>query len=1172
MPQIKLEKMLNTSVGNFYSLCLKKIKLSDQSETLAASVDIYLFIDHLLEFINNSLDIDNRFLFSNQYNKLVAVENATVNSNENDYPIDFDAFYDVYTFITQELKSENFIVENKIEVLKNIIAYLAYVINKLFNIETEGISPLSKPEIPNFFPEFIVGNIVSNLKLIILEVLGTDSDNEIIDNNSEKINHQNFTVIGKSEAFKSKVILKIISKNNQFTNENYESFEYIRAYLFKYCEILVTKAKVVEIGGNIILEILEDTQLVLMPEILIQSSDISISLGNDKLLGTGIDLLKKFTDDALIMPMITGQIIVDLFNKFLTRDNIENFHMNDYFNERILGSLPEIIRCVPPNTDSFDRDLVMHDLLDDSEEKVQKCIDNIIDFSDYINEDKEQVHLVEPNFINNKYGFLGRCNLMSFNPKDYSMRIYFLKGGKPPYRPSFSSLEHIAQARIGAISGQRNNYYENFIDLNIFYPADSKDYSLRKINYDWIELKKLFFARNYFVGQLILLSKYDFSPLNNLCTRNYNDLQGSIYEKNLFEFHTVVRSMNQNSIDYFKNSVSLICRNYFKSKLGNFDCISKISIPDLRNYPMHLIKLNSLIKVSINLKEKELSLKNDSIEFTYVNSKNKGFFRVNQQIILYPKSNFELNPAFDGIYLIKGIIKSINESNIIIELKNKQVNNKIFLNSDEWFIENDCLENTLTFDLKVLFSQIKKLGEGNRELFHGKKAPSQPKKIEISMDFFSSQKKILESKQINIGEDFIELLKKAIHADNYFIFSEKIKSDYSEAFYISYIMYTLANQKDRILIITPSNDSFIEYSAILNRYNLPYLSFNNSIPQTENSFSTITRLNDASIGLVMRTLDEERIIITTAHQYILMRGGIDSDNFEQIIFPNADQMPDIQNLFLLRKSKKAIFIGSESSFNSQNKTQESDNLGVNSINISTFEKLLSSCIEKKWTDNYEVLDSKIFKEINPNIRNYIDEIKSIGQDHSYVNRVHAKNDKNSKFYLFQPYKANKNSSKTKLTLVEFENTLFDHGVVFLDEKKLTEKGKKERNSSLIKVIKHLSLKAIKNLDLRICIIPNSSFNSDVTALEINSYSNLSISIQYLETTPTTHMSNPDISIVYLEENTLNRFPLFIQSLQNTKGYIIWIFDSSKLGIKDYLKVFDLQGDIGKIFNSEEIGF
>lgn len=555
---------------------------------------------------------------------------------------------------------------------------------------------------------------------------------------------------------------------------------------------------------------------------------------------------------------------------------------------------------------------------------------------------------VEPSFFSAEFGLQGRLDLLLEDKKQKNVKyIVELKSGSFPENP----VEFRVGNNISYFTPLWHSHYAQTIGYNLL--ADSAWETRRgssMIFYSQDKSKPLREAVNNNLAkrEFIRSRNWAFFFENSIANRRFRVLDTIISKLR-------VESSNYNdALNQFKVSFSNLSPKYrkllyyflsFVYKEAKLAKVYDSDIFDTRYSQHHLWILSKEEKMRNLLLLNDLVLLPEKSNFeafylTFCKTEKTtpiSSLRRGDAIVLYHPSFFEND--FSG-QVFKGVIKSIDNREITISLRNKQTRRKFFEQIDGWIIEPDVIDSTF----RNLLNSLMKFSYLNEEKIDYLLAERFPDKAVINCPSFAE-----------LDEPYQRILSEAVAYHPFYIIKGPPGTGKTRIVIKNLVEYYFRNTSVNILVLSYTNRAVDEVAEVLIKNGLGddfiRIGTKESSEFTENVIGFI--VERYSIDQVESKIKKCRIFLSTVFSALTNQSLFYLKKFQIAIIDEASQILFPHLIGILVEIDKFILIGDEKQLpaivlQENSSVNDSDilELGFGDLRISYFEFLIRKLTAK----------------------------------------------------------------------------------------------------------------------------------------------------------------------------------------------------------------------------------
>lgn len=715
----------------------------------------------------------------------------------------------------------------------------------------------------------------------------------------------------------------------------------------KYDKVYITNLKVVD-SENKIFSTDVKSIIVLMPDYLIDVKDISECRLFARNVPKGYQdnpylyLLNKFNMSSTSDSMLLGNVVNQLLDDIVVKLSDGKDYTDEDFKNSFLVSM---------QNNALSYLITADDLGQYNNSNIrniyQTAYEQVDTLKNVVKKYQEYNIIIEPTYISNKYGLIGRLDLQ-VDYDEYTKDIIELKSSKSYPTGSFT-LFHNHEAQTYCYDLLLKSAFPNRKGDNyIFYSrAKMNEQPLRYLSTidRYVQIQDLMMLRNRIVKNELKLAAGDFTSLSMLLTNN--EFNFPIYLKDFVtEFRTTLNSLDRLSKKYFASFLKFIFRELVIAKIGDNNSFEKnngfasLWLDTLQDKISSYDVLTKL-KISNIDDDFHITLKFDGN--VYENDANVSSFREGDVVLLYAmQDDNTIEPLAQQI--LKGYVLSIGYDEVIISLYNKQVSINIFTQCEFWCIEKDFRDLSHRQMLQSLY-EFMKSDKNVLDIVLGLKKP------EFDDDVDLLPNNLDEYQNMNV--------KKALMAKNYYLIQGPPGTGKTSSVLVEIVKNLITKEKD-ILIIAYTNRAVDEITNKLVINNVDCI----RLGRGDNFYNWEFIVKNNKLYDVYDKVKATKVIVSTLQTFFANFDLIKLKNFGTLIVDEASQILEPQIVGMLKHFDRWILIGDENQLpavvqqNQQETKCDDDELKQISLNYlceSLFYRLKLNAIKKNWNDCFGML-------------------------------------------------------------------------------------------------------------------------------------------------------------------------------------------------------------------------
>lgn len=579
--------------------------------------------------------------------------------------------------------------------------------------------------------------------------------------------------------------------------------------------------------------------------------------------------------------------------------------------------------------------------------------------------DREDCYL-EPSFYSETYGLQGRLDLLHRPEAEAAQTaIVELKSGKP-FLPNVYGLSssHFTQTLlydllVHSAFGKKTkvaNYilYSGQDDRQLRFAP-----TIKAQQYEAMQLRNQLVAIERLLSQLGLEDKDLLEQGRRLFGRlspvNFPNIRG-FSRRNLEQFEMTYRRLGDLQKRYFIAFAGFIAREHALAKTGASDQEG----------------INGLAALWLNTAEEKLE-NFDLIEYLELAENRAGEeepilifrrterthrlanFRQGDIAVLYPHQADRVGVLASQIF--KCSIIEIDQHQVVIRLRSRQFNDRIFTDFLHWDLEHDLLDSSFTGIYRSLFAFCRCPLE-KQQLLLTTKAPGQPQAVALGPT-------------PGMTEDQRAILGQALSASDYFLLWGPPGTGKTSVMLRYMVDHLLHRTEENILLLAYTNRAVDEICESIERIGpelrAHYLRIGSRYSTAVAFRSQLLRSKTQKLGSrkeLRELIDNHRIFVSTVSSIIGKQELLQLKSFHTVIIDEASQilepmlvglLPHFQRFILIGDHKQLPAVVTQDPASSLVRDEALKKTGLNNLRNSLFERLFKRCKAKNWDWAYAQL-------------------------------------------------------------------------------------------------------------------------------------------------------------------------------------------------------------------------
>ncbi|QQS27511.1 MAG: AAA family ATPase [Sphingobacteriales bacterium] len=732
----------------------------------------------------------------------------------------------------------------------------------------------------------------------------------------------------------------------------WSDFVYLHPLMWQYARINITHiqlqnpANFEENNHNLVMAVTAETLITLDPDFLLDVTSISQTcLKNGA--HHSMYLFKKFSND--------------FSNYYLLRGNI----VNAYLDANLRNEEPSVL-------DLFKQYIIINPThaLTFSNDDFRKLKDELIKHlatinSPVVQQFKQHELSIEPTFLSEKFGLRGRLDvLVNYEQDPDHQDVIELKTSKDPLPYRQVNMADAMQAVSYHLLLESRNPAHKGSSAILYSSVAPENSPLRNVSNDMKAKRFVLYMRNQIVASEYRLT---FNPEEVLAQVNSN-IVGS---QNLFpndiqafdSFRKILSDCKPLELKYFYEWIAFTAREQRASKIGGDNNRGDWGFSGLWNNQLGFKELDFTILAFLKFRQIDQLVGDCEIIFDKTEGKTLQVarFRVGDMVLLYPHEPEDESLKPTKHQILKATIKQLTKDMVVISPMNKFIRKEHFENYHYWAFEAESTD--MSYDIMY------------QSLYEFVKLPSEKKSLILGLTppVFSALPEQLETDILKPQQ--LLTLQKALSAQNYFLLQGPPGTGKTKVMIRRLVSEILKNPDEKIILLAFTNRAVDEICEAVkdlqDTFRIFRLGYGSATEHPELLLSKFAKHNE--LKTTKKEIQGCRIFISTVLTYQRspeLRKYLEDRNQNPkltAIIDEASQLLEPQIIGLLGKVSRFIMIGDEKQLPAvvvQGDTTVHTNetllneVGINNLSVSLFERLLRQCQQKGWHDAYDMLQDQ----------------------------------------------------------------------------------------------------------------------------------------------------------------------------------------------------------------------
>jgi DNA replication ATP-dependent helicase Dna2 len=554
---------------------------------------------------------------------------------------------------------------------------------------------------------------------------------------------------------------------------------------------------------------------------------------------------------------------------------------------------------------------------------------------------------IEPTYLSTEYGLQGRIDLLSRDKDANTIDIIELKSGNPS-NPIFSIAWPNHKMQVVCYDMMlESTYGKGRQGSNAIFYSKCTVLPYRNLVSEHVEKREALSIRNEIVANIYKLAVRDFTPLQNIIEEGIPALP-RFHESALMAFQQGYAPDRIATI-YYQEMIAFLLRELVNAKVGDqlkeeeddrvngFAGLWLNSLSEKEQDFRVLYDLEVMNKKNIETGNILLSIRKEIAHS----------FRKSDLVVMYPETNGKYDPLHQ--HMLKGSVKEIHRDRLIISLFNQQTDYSFIHDHDKWAIEPDIFERNYWSGISCLFNWLNATNRKQQLLF-GNEQP------------LFSQEQVYFNERLTPTQT--AAVQNALDAEDYYILQGPPGTGKTRTFLVNYVKESLRSTKCPIVVLAFTNKAVEKIGSAfrtpLTGTPIPYLRLGSQYVDDDSLFSE--QLRDDDPDNWRQIIDSHRVFVSTVttfqNNWLLLKKFIP---FTQVIIDEASQLTEATISGILALFNKFILIGDHKQLpaviTQDKKMCKIENpylneLGINNLSTSLFERLTNNAKSKGWKNAY----------------------------------------------------------------------------------------------------------------------------------------------------------------------------------------------------------------------------
>ena len=425
--------------------------------------------------------------------------------------------------------------------------------------------------------------------------------------------------------------------------------------------------------------------------------------------------------------------------------------------------------------------------------------------------------------------------------------------------------------------------------------------------------------------------------------------------RDLHRFSSVFQALNDAEQAYFAAFTGFMAREHLLAKIGRDQSD--------RNYGLAAIWRESLSQKQdrfgvLNALELKAHRREKEHELVFIRSEQTDAlanFRVGDIGVLYPEKKSHL-PTRGQVY--KCSIIDMNAEEVVIRLRNWQLDDRQFIPGSRWNVEHDMLDSSFYKSFQNLFLWAS-APTAQRNLYMGLRPPQQSNSVDNHT---------IDRPSIMTDQQF-EILRKMVCAEDYFLLWGPPGTGKTSVMLKYFVEHILKNTEERLLLLAYTNRAVDEICHTLEEIRvegeIPYVRIGSTYgvaPEYRPRLLQKQMVHLDSRSELKAFLPRQRIYTATVSSFMGKRHLLDLVDFDRVVIDEASQLLEPMMGGIIHDFKRVVMIGDHRQLPAvvqqapgmtRVRPERLRKMGFRDLGDSLFERLFRKVQEKGWSHAYD---------------------------------------------------------------------------------------------------------------------------------------------------------------------------------------------------------------------------
>lgn len=564
-----------------------------------------------------------------------------------------------------------------------------------------------------------------------------------------------------------------------------------------------------------------------------------------------------------------------------------------------------------------------------------------------VRREKEKDIWIEPTYFSTDYGLQGRLDLLCKNEDTRTQDIIELKSGSSPNpHPHRLAFPNHKMQVVCYDMMLESTYGKDRKGFNAVFYSKCPDSPYRNLVSEHREKRQVLQERNEIVAYIYQLAGKDFSPLQKIKDQGITGLP--VFKEHALAQFRLFYQPGRIATEYYQEMISFLLREFINTKVGQQlkeeeedqpNGFAGLWLDTLQRKEDDFRVIYDLETVDIREGQGYIRLQ--------LTKKIDHSFRKGDLVILYPKIKETYEPLHH--HILKGYLDQVHADSLVVCLNNKQTDYNFIKSHTRWAVEPDIFEKNYWSAIACLFNILS----------------ATPRKKKL---LFGHEQPLFERKHTYLDEGLTltqqATIQQALDAKDYYLLQGPPGTGKTSTFLVNYVKEEQKLKQKPIVILAFTNRAIDRICENFRHPRhgdpIPYLRLGSR--NTEDSFLFSKQIQGDDPDNWKKVIDGHKVFVSTVttfhNNWQLLQQFIP---FSEVIVDEASQLTEAVLSSILVLFDKFVLIGDHKQLpaviTQEDKLCRVDStylnqLGINDLRTSLFERLLTNAINNNWVDSY----------------------------------------------------------------------------------------------------------------------------------------------------------------------------------------------------------------------------